>query len=517
MFSRIRQFLLKHPVVSLCIAAAGVYACHLITLVDYPAAWLDEIWILEIGRSSIFDVHPENSIVLFPSTGDVLNPMGPNATYIFCFIQEALFRLTKSFICGRAFALSSLPIAAILLFLWLRTKTISVGIALITSLLFLTDPNATICARWYRPDIWTTAFVFLAMVLLARSRNASTGKRICICIFTGALSAFLPFFWISSATLLPLIAWEALLSERDKTGSIRLKRTFRDASCFIAAWLLATVIILIPLLPHMEAVLGHFANHTEIGTGFKGFGTLTDRLIDFIKIAGRSPCVWTLALAGVLLSFRKYSMHIALFTLVGAVILSTRVYHLRMIQLLPFLFLFTALALERLAALPYRRTKVFIVGGVLFGYFALSVLALNYAAWPTENTYRSFTDKLKAAAPKGLERVYLLDSEYETYYSGRELGWRMYAYQNHKFFFDLTQSANLIDKVDAVIVSSAVTPPLTEKQKQMLADHGFRKTGGVTMPQGQPNAVKSFLAKLFYAHGYPSCDIYVRTAGAGDH
>ena len=180
MFSRIRQFLLKHPVVSLCIAAAGVYACHLITLVDYPAAWLDEIWILEIGRSSIFDVHPENSIVLFPSTGDVLNPMGPNATYIFCFIQEALFRLTKSFICGRAFALSSLPIAAILLFLWLRTKTISVGIALITSLLFLTDPNATICARWYRPDIWTTAFVFLAMVLLARSRNASTGKRICI-------------------------------------------------------------------------------------------------------------------------------------------------------------------------------------------------------------------------------------------------------------------------------------------------------------------------------------------------
>lgn len=510
MFSSIKQLFLKRPVTSLCIAAAAVFVCHLTTLVDYPAAWLDEIWILEIGRSTIFNVHPENSIVLFPSTGYALNPMGPNLTYIFCFIQEGLFRLTGSFICGRIFALSSLPIAAILLFLWLRSKDISTGIALITSLLFLLDPNATICAHWYRPDIWTTAFAFLAMVLLARSRNAPTGKRICACILAGGLSAFMPFFWISSATLLPLIVWEALLSERDAAGSIRLKRTVRDASCFIAAGLLATVIILIPLLPHMEAVLGHFANHTEIGSGFAGFGTFTSRLIDFVKIAGRSPCVWGLALAGTLLSFRKFRLHIALFALVGGVILSTRVYHLRMIQLLPFLFLFAALTLERLAALPYRKIKALIVGGALLSSFALSILALNYAAWPTENTYRNFTDKLKAAAPKGLDRVYLLDSEYETYYSGHELGWRMYAYQNHKYFFDPAQSANLIDKVDAVIVSSAVNPPLTEEQKQILRDHGFHKTGEVTMPHIQPNAVKSFLANLFYAHGYPDCDIYTR-------
>ena len=510
MFSNIKQFLLKHSVISLCVTAAAVFACHLTTFLDYPSAWLDEIWILEIGRSSIFDIHPENSIVLFPATGDALNPMGPNLTYIFCFIQEALFRLTNSFICGRVFALSSLPIAAILLFLWLRTKDISTGIALITSLLFLMDPNATICAHWYRPDIWTTAFAFLAMVLLARSRNAPTGKRICACILAGGLSAFMPFFWISSAILLPLIAWEALLSERDATGSLRPKRTIRDASCFIAAELIATAIILIPLCPHLDAVLNHFSNHTEIGSAFAGFGTFASRLIDFIKIAGRSPCVWTLALAGTLLSFRKYRMHVALFALVGGIILSTRVYHLRMIQLLPFLFLFTALALEWLLALPHRKIKALIVGGSLLSYFTLSVLALNYAAWPTENTYRNFTDKLKAATPEKLDRVYLLDSEYETYYSGHELGWRMYAYQDHKYFFDPAQSANLIDKVDAVIVSSAVNPPLTGEQKQTLADHGFRKTGEVTMPHGQPNAVKSFLANLFYAHGYPSCDIYTR-------
>ena len=349
------------------------------------------------------------------------------------------------------------------------------------------------------------------MNLLARSRNAPTGKRICACILAGGLSAFMPFFWISSAVLLPLIAWESLLSERDETGSIRRGQAVRDASYFIAAGLLATVIILIPLYPNLDAVLDHFSNHTEIGSSFAGFGTFACRLIDFIKIAGRSPCVWTLALAGMLLSFRMHRMHIALFALVCGTILSTRVYHLRMIQFLPFLFLFTALALERLATLPYRKIRAIVVSGSLLSYFALSVLALNYAAWPTENTYRNFTDKLKATTPEKLDRVYLLDSEYETYYSGRELGWRMYAYQSHKYFFDLSQSADLIDKVDAVIVSSAVSPPLTREQKQTLADHGFRKTGGFKMPQDQPNTVKSFLAKLFYAHGYPSCDVYVRT------
>ena len=508
MFYTLKKFPLKHPGLFLGLAAITVFCCHLTTLVDYPAAWLDEIWILEIGRSTVFDVHPESSIVLFPSTGDALNPMGPNLAYVFCAIQESLFRLTGSFIYGRLFALSSLPVAALLLFLWLRTKDISTGIALITSLLFLMDPNATICAHWYRPDIWTTCFVFLALVLLARSRNASSGRRICACIFTGALSAFLPFFWISSAALLPLIAWEALLSERDDEGAFRIGRAARDASCFIAAGLLATAIILIPLYPNFGAVLEHLSNHSEIGSGFAGFGTFTGRLFDFIKIAGRSPCVWTLALAGALLSFRKCRMHIALFALVVTVILSTRVYHLRMIQLLPFLFLFTALALERIAALPCSKSRAFIVGGSLLSYFTLSVLALNYAAWPTENTYRNFADKLKATAPNGLDRVYLLDSEYETYYSGHELGWRMYAYQNHKYFFDPAQSANLIDKVDAVIISSAVTPPPTKDQLRMLANHGFHKTGQFTMPHSQPNAVKSLLAKLFYAHGYPDCTIY---------
>lgn len=511
MFYAIKQFSLKHPVIFLGLAALVVFCCHLTTLMDYPAAWLDEIWILEIGRSSVFEVHPDSSIVLFPSAGNKLNPMGPNLAYLFCFIQESLYRLTGSFVCGRIFALSSLPIATILLFLWLRTKEISTGIALVVSLLFLTDPNATVCAHWYRGDIWTTAFAFLTLYLLAKSRSAPTRERICACTLAGALSASMPFFWISSAILLPLIVWEALLSERDATGSLDCGQTVRDASCFITAGLIATAVIFIPHLPHMDAVFGHFANHTEIGSGFKGFGTFSDRLVDFAKIAGRSPFVWFLAAVGVL-STREHHVHIILFALVGVVILSTRVYHLRMIQFLPFLFLFSALALKRLSTFPPTRGKVktFIIGSALLSYFSLSVFALNYAAWPTENTYRNFTDKLKAATPKKLDRVYLLDSEYETYYSGRELGWRMYAYQKHDYFFDPKQSANLIDKVDAVIVSSAVTPPPTRDQLQMLADHGFHKTGEFTMPCGQSNAVKAFLAKLFYAHGYPSCEIFTR-------
>ena len=517
MLTTLRQFVCRHPAIVLGIAAIFVFCCHLLTFMDYPTAWLDEAWILEIGRSTIFDVHPENSIVLFPSTGDTLNPMGPHLSYVFSFLQESIFRLTRSFPCCRLFVLSSLPLATILLYLWLRAKNITTESALLAAAFFLTDLNATICVRWSRPDVWTLVLAFLALTLLAQSRHVSDQRRICACILAGGISALMPFFWITSASLLPLIAWEAVISERDENGSIKVNRAIRNAGYFIAAGLLTTVVILLPHLPNFNAVLEQFLNHSEIGTGFNGFGTFSSRLIFFIKIACRSPFIWILALAGVFLA-RDHRVHAGLFALVCGVLLSTRIHPYRVLQLQPFLYLFAALAIDRLTAFPRKRIVTLPLLGALASYFTLSVLVLNYAGWSTDNNYRAFSDKFKSTAPENLDRVYLCDIEYETYFPGRELGWRMYSYQDHKYFFDPSQSANLIDKIDAVVVTSASWRPRNlDKQLDILAKHGFRKTSGFTMPPKKQNRIKAALTDILYAHGYPSCDFYTRSPKAKSH
>ena len=515
MFDKIKFCIANHAATLLATIGAAVLSVHLITVVDYPASWFDEIEILEIGRFSVFEQFPDWTVLLHPGSGDTLNPMAPMFHYLAGAIQEALYRLTGSFVPSRVFFLLSLPVAALLLFRWLTTKGIPVAAAFCAALFFLLDPNTTICAHWYRPDLWTTSCALGAMILLAETRGDATGRRPAACFAAGALSAVMLFLWITSMLLLPLIGWEAILSARprqsDSAGSWA-NAALRDSLPFIAGGLLAATIILIPLYPHVSAIIAQYAEHSELGGGVNLFGGLARRFADFIKIAARSPFVWTTALGGILLA-RRFALHVVVFFGLCALMLATRVYHLRMIQLTPFLFLFAALtfawAFGR-GGRVFRLCRTLLLAGAALGYFGLSVLALNYAALPGGNTFAGLTEKLKTALPMKSPRVYLYDAEHELYYSGRALGWRMYAYSPRNLVFDASKTAGLLDKVDAVVITATAEQPTPEEMKT-LADHGLSQTASVAMPPPTGSALRHRLANLFYAHGYPSCAIFTRT------
>lgn len=498
--AKFKAFVLSHPISVLCAVGAIVFGVHLTTVAYYPSGWYDEIEILEIGRASIFNRFPEWSVVLSPANDGVLHPLAPMFHYLAGFVQESLYRLTGSFVPSRIFFLLSLPVAALSLFGWLRTKDIPVSAALPTALFLLFDPNATICAHWYRPDLWTTTLAFTAMTLLSGTRGDQTWRRSAACLVAGILTATMLFLWITSILLLPLIGWEALQSDR----SAPLRTILRDARLFLLGAVLSSAVFLIPLYPHIPAIIAQYAQHSELGGS--SFDTPGKRLLDFIKIAVRSPYVWLLAMLGIV-TCRRFLVHVILFSGLCALMLSTRVYHLRMVQLMPFLFLFTALALSSI-----RRMRPFLIGSGLICYFGLSVLAINYAAIPAENTYKALTDRLRETVPGHVQKVYLYDMEHELYHSGRALGWQMYSYGARNLLFDPTQTANLIDKVDAVIITSSANPQPTDDEFGILSRHGFRKTGEVRLQRTPSNRIKSALENLFYAHGYPDCDIYTRTA-----
>ena len=68
--------------------------------------------------------------------------------------------------------------------------------------------------------------------------------------------------------------------------------------------------------------------------------------------------------------------------------------------------------------------------------------------------------------------------------------------------------ANFLDNIDAVVVSSILQ--LSDAEKQVIADHGFTKSTPIEMPPAATGPIKSKLAAIFYAHGYPTCEVLTR-------
>lgn len=497
---------LTYPVATLLILAAIITGIHLTTVFEYPPAWFDEIEILEMGRFSIFEKDPDWTLNLFPLADGSFTTPRPYFHYVCGALLEGLYRVTGGFLFGRILMLISLPCCALALFFWLKTKEISLPAIFATSLLFLVDPNATICAHWYRPDLWCTTMIFCALSLIERSRTAKRPPlRL---VLAGILTATSVFVWITSVLFLPLVLLEAVQSQENTRNRIR---TF----VYIAfGGLFATAVFLAPLLHDITGIIEQYLSKSEISTITKRSGSplsaLAGRTSDFIKIACRSPFIWGMS-ASVILFTGKFRLHAALFVLLAGFILATRVYHLRMIYLMPYLFLFTADGIDRFLTseswLMKTAGRLFVSGTAAFGIL-ISVIALNTAGLPEKNTLPLLIKKLRVAIPEKRPNVYLLDFEHEFYYAGRNLGWRMYSTVPR----DLPTKepyAKILDSMDVIIIS-AMLPSLTDDQKRTLVSRGFTRTERIEMPPAAIGPIKSKLASIFYAHGYPSFEIWRR-------
>ena len=486
------------------VCAFCVTAVHLLTIGDYPPAWYDEIEILEMGRFSIFDVHPDWSINLFETpAGEIVAPT-PYFHYLSGWVMETLYRLTGTFLWSRVLFLLSLPICALSLFGWLRIRQFPAGVSLLTALFFLLDPNATICAHWYRPDLWCMTFVFTALILIARSERSR--RRNLSLVAAGVLLAVSVFFWITSALLVPL----ALLELWRLEG-----RRGRSLAVVGLGGMLAASLLLMPLYRYVPEIVNQYATRSELASmGSAGpdfVGKVLANSLDFVKIALRSPFVWLMAVVGAVVA-RRSRLHLAYFLFLIAFMIATRVYHLRMVYLMPCLFLLVAEAIRAVvfSARPVvRNLGRGFVALALLAVFGISVVALTFAAWPEENTLRTLTDRLRCAVPGSTPKVYLMDMEHELYYAGRRLGWQMYSASPRAVVFN-GRHADFLAKLDAVVVTAS-GPQLTDADRSALASAGFKQTSAFDMPPAATGALKAKLAGAVYAHGYPSCEVWTRS------
>ena len=512
MFLKIKEIIVVRPYAVLVTATFLVCCIHLLTVREYPSAWFDEIEILEMGRFSMFDVKPDWSVNLLPMSDGSLSSPYPYFHYLAGAVLESLYRLTGGFVCGRIFMFLSLPFCTFALLAYLRNKGIKPLVACVVAGMFLVDPNLTICARWYRPDLWCMTMIFFALTLIMRSRASQHPT---LLLFTsGMLAVTSLFFWITSLLLLPLVLVEFCRVHRESGDDHPPIRALPRFATVCLGGIVAAIIFLMPISQYIPEIISQYLSVSEIRT----IATATDaplsaalgRLHDFAKIACRSPFTWFTAIVGVFLS-RQHLSHAILFAGLSLFIVSTRVYHLRMVYLVPYLFFFTAVAAERLVQ-PGNRlvaslSKTYLACALICGT-VLSVGALNFAAWPEMNTLLSLEEKLKAIKLAKAPNVYLYDFEHEFYYAGRQLGWRMYSISARNQIWEKPYDA-ILDKMDAVIVST-MCPPLTDEMEYLLRIHGLTTKTTIDMPPSATGTIKPFLANIFYAHGYPSFTIWTR-------
>jgi len=511
MFSKIKSYLAAYPLAFLLLASIVVLFIHMLTVGEYPPAWFDEIEIIEMGRFSVFNVKPEWSVNLLPTPNGVLAPPSPYFHYLAGAILEALYRATGGFIAGRFVMLASLPLCAMALFAWLRNKGIGKIVSFAVAMLFLLDPNATICAHWYRPDLWCLAMVLFGSLLIANSRSSSHPAM--FLLFGGALGVTAVFFWITSVLLMPFMLAEFCIAYNPIGSMKKMAIALKSLGLMAIGGMLATSILLLPLYRYIPDIIAQYLTKSEIATMMSAqadpLSATLVRLFDFVKIACRSPFTWFAALVGVFVS-RRNALHAVLFVATTVFILSTRVYHLRMVYLMPYVFFFTAISAEHLlssASKPVAVLSRLYVGCALCFGLALSVAALNFAAWPESNTLALFTEKLNKAVNGHKPKVCLIDFEHECYYAGRSLGWRMYSTSRRTEILE-AHYANFLDNMDVVVVSTMLT--LSDAEKQVIADHGFTKSTTIEMPPAATGLIKSKLAAIFYAHGYPTCEVFTR-------
>ena len=521
MLNRIRNlksylFNIRH-FASLLIFACIVLCIHFTTVKHYPICWLDEVDIIETGRFSTYDQHPNWSINLLPSKSNQLSPP-PYFHYLGGALLETVYRMTGNFVAVRITAMMGLLPATLLLYVWLRKKKFTPLIAWITAMLFMADPNVSVGLHWYRIDLWAFALTFSCFILVdsARGKNDRIQYRV-LCLI-GALMILEALFWITS-----VMHWIFILAEilaLAHTEQWPLKKYWRAALAGVCGAIFMLTICLIPIYQEIAQTINVYLTQTEVGATLSrvsnAHGLFThewlERMILFIKLIIRTPFVWFGVILGIF-SCRKYPFHTIALLIASIIVMSTQVYHNRVNYLTPMVLFFFALGLGSFLNSKIKAFRIlsglFIVSSFVYAY-GLSVIGMNYFAQPCtmENTYDVFEQKLACVVGTGPKRVYTFT--YAPYHVGRKLGWRMYSFLpgRPETLFTKSLSANLIEHLDYILVGDDY--PLTDEQKQFFVNHHFTILQRIQMPVDYPTGLMKTMRTIIYARGYPSFTVWAK-------
>lgn len=402
-----------------CATAVITLVFFSFTLTSSVPVWTDESMIVEVGRVTLAGASP---VFGWYQRSDSHRPLY-NYAFLGNILQELAFRATAPSNLGPRVASLLGQIAAFGgLIYYLLLRGLERKYSVLLGLAFLIDPLCDISWRGGRVDAWAFAFLFASLIAIRIAWGRGQGVRGAgPGIFLGGVAAAAGFlFWPSFLIFAPLIVVElwALAGRR---------RCLISIAIFAAGGMLAAAVMIAPFRREFLYGLSD-ANLLAVMQAKLSRGDGIEQQFRALLISfAQTPIV---VAAGLCALVRRRNRLLLVGFLVGlAVVFGTMVYRLRILYLLPYLYLAVASFFqddEQPVRFPWRRAGVWAVALMLFagaGFTVAGTTLSGVSNRPGKNPL-ALIEAARSAVGSGPLRVYMQAPD--LYFAGRALGWQQF-------------------------------------------------------------------------------------------
>ena len=382
------------------------------TLTTAVPVWFDESFIVEYGRVTLAGQPP---VFGFHQRSDAERPMYAY-TLLGNVLQEVAYRITAPSNAGpRVVALLG-QLAAFGWFLYyLRLRGLNTRLSVLLGLALLIDPLCDIGWRGGRVDGWAFAFLFASLCGIRRGRLG---------VFLGGVAAAAGVLtWASFAMFSPLILLEFWQQFRD--GPSEQRRFWMPLGLFAAGVGLAAAAMILPFRQEFLFGLADVNLLTVMQSKMSRGDGLLNQLHFLLLSFAQTPIVVAVGLYA--LARKRNHLLLAGFLVALVFAFGTKVYRLRILYLLPYLYLAIAtLFYSEDTRVRWQRAGVWAIALMLFAGagFTLAGTTLSGLSNRSGKDPLALIEPARFAIGDGPVRVYM--KEPDLYFAGRALGWQQF-------------------------------------------------------------------------------------------
>jgi hypothetical protein len=391
------------------------------TLTSAVPVWSDESFIVEYGRATLAGELP---IFGFHQRSDSHRPM-----YLYTvlggILQEIAFRVTAPSNVGpRAMALAGQIAASGFFIYYLRLRGLNTRFSVLLGLALLIDPLCDIGWRGGRVDGWAFAFLFASLSAIRGARGRPEGDRAgWPVIFFGGAAASAGFLcWPSFAMFSPLIVVELTAFVREQ------RRYLLPLSFFASGGMLAAAIIILPFRREFVYGLADAGLLTRLQSQMSRGDGILEQLQALLLSFAQTPIVVVAGLCA--LARKRNRFLLAGFVVALVFIFGTKIYRLRVLYLLPYLYLAVASLFcqddEQPSWFPWQRAGTWVVALMLLAGAGFTVAGTTLSGLSNRSGKNplALIEPARSEVGSGPVRVYM--QEPDLYFAGRALGWQQF-------------------------------------------------------------------------------------------